>query len=78
MNANMKKSMMVVAVAVVAMVMAMSGGNAEAKKDTIAPGASCGHCAQSMRNGTIECKLVSCESGCQYVCTNVGPIVFDE
>jgi len=71
MNANMKKWMTAVAVVVAAVVM-MSGGNAEAKKDTPIPNPPCANCAQIMRSGTIVCTLVSCQDGCQYVCTDEG------
>ena len=74
MNANMKKWMTVGAVAAAVVVM-MSGGNAEAKKETdIAPGGNCNHCTQQLRSGTIVCDLISCQNGCQYTCREIGPI----
>ena len=71
MNANMNKWMTVGAV-VAAMIVALSGGNAEAKKDSEIASGSCSQCAQTLRSGNIVCELTSCQGGCQYVCHNEG------
>lgn len=73
MNANTKKWMTAVAAVTVATVVAMSGGNAVAKKETQEHN-PCGQCAQVLRSPTIECVLVSCQGGCQYSCTPIGPV----
>ena len=66
MNANMKKWMTVGAV--VAAMIVVLGGNAEAKKDTQIPNGTCDQCAQTLRSGDIVCELTSCQDGCEYAC----------
>ena len=76
MYTNLKKWMTVGAVVAAAVVM-MSGGNAEARKETqYAP--NCDPCSEQFRRGTIVCELVSCLDGCQYACREMGPVDYEQ